>query len=73
MDSTLIQENSRLKDELDTAKKYIQELEFFKGLYLKHVDYEIKMFTENMPDGPAKDDFIKMMLKQFYKMENKTH
>ena len=73
MDSTLIQENSRLKDELDTAKKYIQELEFFKGLYLKHVDYEIKMFTENMPDGPAKDNFIKMMLTQFYKMENKPH
>lgn len=73
MDSTLIQENSRLKDELDTAKKYIEELEFFKGLYLKHVDYEIKMFTENMPDGPAKDNFIKMMLTQFYKMENKPH
>jgi hypothetical protein len=28
------------------------------------------MFTENMPDGPVKDDFIKMMLKKFYKMEN---
>jgi hypothetical protein len=70
MDSTMLQENIKLKDELDAAKKYIQELEYFKGLYLKHVDYEIKMFTENMPDGPVKDDFIKMMLKKFYKMEN---
>lgn len=72
MDSTLIQENIQLKQDLDNAKKYIQELEFFKVMYLKHVDYEIKMYTENMADGPAKDDFIKMMLKTFYKMENKT-
>jgi hypothetical protein len=63
MDSTLIQENIQLKEELDAAKKYIQELEFFKTKYLKHVDYEIKLMTEHMKDGPAKDDFIKLLLK----------
>lgn len=63
MDSTLIQENIALKAELDAAKKYIQELEFFKVKYLKHVDYEIKSMTEHMPDGPVKDDFIKLLLK----------
>jgi hypothetical protein len=68
MESTLIQENIRLKDELAAAQKQIKELEFFKVEYLKHVDYEIKSMTENMSDGPAKDDFIKMMLKTFYKM-----
>jgi hypothetical protein len=68
MESTIIQENIRLKDELEAAQKQIKELEFFKVQYLKHVDYEIKSFTEHMVDGPAKDDFIKMMLKKFYKM-----
>jgi hypothetical protein len=68
MDSTIIQENIRLKDELEAAQKQIKELEFFKTQYLKHIDYEIKSTTEHMPEGPAKDDFIKMMLKTFYKM-----
>jgi hypothetical protein len=68
MDSTLLQENIRLKEELDAAQTYIKELEFFKVEYLKHIDYEINLMTENMVDGPAKDDFIKMMLKTFYKM-----
>ena len=68
MDSTIIQENIRLKDELNAAQKQIKELEFFKVQYLKDVDYEIKIMTEHMPDGPIKDDFIKMMLKTFYKM-----
>jgi len=68
MDSTLLQENIRLKEEIDAAQNYIKELEIFKTKYLKYVDYEIKSFTENMSDGPAKDDFIKMMLKTFYKM-----
>lgn len=68
MDSTIIQENIRLKDELNAAQKQIKELEFFKVQYLKDVDYEIKTMTEHMPDGPVKDDFIKMMLKTFYKM-----
>lgn len=63
MDSTLIQENIVLKAELDAARKYIQELEFFKAKYLKHVDYDIKLMTEHMPDGPSKDDFIKLLLK----------
>jgi hypothetical protein len=63
MDSTLIQENIQLKDELAAAKKYIQELEFFKAKYLKHVDYQIKIMTEDMSDGPSKDDFIKLLLK----------
>lgn len=63
MDSSLIQENITLRTELDAAKKYIQELEFFKAKYLKHVDYEIKLMTEHMPDGPSKDDFIKLLLK----------
>jgi hypothetical protein len=66
MDSTLIQENIRLKDELDASQKYIKELEIFKTKYLKYVDYEIAVMTEHMPDGPNKDDFIKMMLKRFY-------
>ena len=68
MDTTLLQENIRLKDELDAAQMYIKELEFFKVQYLKHIDYEIKTMTEHMPDGPDKDNFIKMMLKTFYKM-----
>lgn len=68
MDTTLLQENIRLKDELDAAQTYIKELEFFKVQYLKHIDYEIKTMTEHMPDGPDKDNFIKMMLKTFYKM-----
>ena len=68
MDSTLLQENIRLKDELENAQKTIKELEFFKTQYLKDIDYEIKSMTEHMPDGPIKDDFIKMMLKTFYKM-----
>ena len=68
MDSTIIQENIRLKDELEAAQKQIKELEFFKTEYLKHVDYEIKSMTEHMPDGPNKDSFIKMMLKTFYKL-----
>jgi hypothetical protein len=63
MDSTLIQENIALKDELDAAKKYIQELEIIKDKYIKHVDFEIKIMTEHMPDGPSKDDFIKTLLK----------
>jgi hypothetical protein len=63
MDSTLIQENIKLKDDLDAAKKYITELEIFKAKYLKHVDFEIKIMTEHMPDGPSKDDFIKTLLK----------
>jgi hypothetical protein len=68
MDSTLLQENIRLKDELDAAQKYIKELEHFKVKYLKYVDYEINVMTEHMTDGPNKDEFIKMMLKTFYKM-----
>ena len=68
MDTTLLQENIRLKDELDAAQMYIKELEFIKVQYLKHIDYEIKTMTEHMPDGPDKDNFIKMMLKTFYKM-----
>jgi hypothetical protein len=68
MDSTLLQENIRLKEELDAAQTYIKELEFFKVEYLKHVDYEIKTMTEHMSDGPVKDNFIKMMLKEFYNM-----
>ena len=68
MDTTLLQENIRLKDELDAAQTYIKELEFFKVQYLNHIDYEIKTMTEHMPDGPDKDNFIKMMLKTFYKM-----
>ncbi len=63
MDSTLIQENIALKDELDAAKKYIQELEIIKDKYIKHVDFEIKIMTEHMPDGHVKDDFIKTLLK----------
>lgn len=68
MNFPMLQENIRLKDELENAQKKIKELEFFKIEYLKHVDYEIKLMTEHMPDGPTKDDFIKMMLKKFYKM-----
>jgi hypothetical protein len=67
MDSTMIQENIQLKEELDAAKKYIQELEFYKTKFLKHMDYEIKSMTEHMPDGPAKDDFTKMMIKMMMK------
>ncbi len=62
MDSTLLQENIRLKDELEAAKAYIKELEIIKKKYMKHVDYEIKIMTEHMPDGPAKDNFIKLLL-----------
>jgi len=67
MDSTLIQENIQLKQELDAAKKYIQELEFYKTKFLKHMDYEIKSMSEHMPEGPAKDDFVKMMIKMMMK------
>lgn len=67
MDSTLIQENIQLKEELDAAKKYIQELEFYKAKLFKNIDYEIKTMSEHMPDGPVKDDFIKMMLKMMLK------
>jgi hypothetical protein len=63
MDSQLIQENIQLKNEINTANKYIKELEIIKEKYLKHVDYEIKSMTEHMPDGPIKDDFIKLLLK----------
>ena len=67
MYSTLIQENIRLKEELNAAKKYIDELEFYKAKLFKNINYDITLMTEHMPDGPAKDDFIKMMLKMMLK------
>ena len=63
MDTTLLQENNQLKNELNAAKKYIEELEVYKTKYLKQVEYEIKLMTEHMPDGQSKDDFIKLLLK----------
>jgi hypothetical protein len=67
MDSTLIQENIRLKDELDAAKKYIVELELYKAKFFKHIDYEINLMSSEMRDGPAKDEFRQMMLKMMLK------
>lgn len=63
MNSTMIQEIITLKKELYAAKKYIQELEIIKAKYLKSRDYEISVMSEHMPEGPAKTDFINMMLK----------
>lgn len=65
MDTTLIQENFRLKDELEAAYKYITELEEIKKKYTKYVDEQIKIMSEHIPDGPAKDDFIKVLLKLY--------
>jgi hypothetical protein len=67
MDSTLIQENIRLKDELESAKKYIAELEFYKAKLFKNIEYDINMMSSEMRDGPAKDDFRQMMLKMMLK------
>jgi hypothetical protein len=67
MDSTLIQENIKLKEELDAARKYIQELEFYKAKLFKNIDYEINLMTEQMSDGPAKDNFTKMLLDMMLK------
>jgi hypothetical protein len=67
MDSTLIQENNRLKDELDAAKKYIQELEIYKTKLFKQINYEIDIMSEHMNDGPAKDEFRQMMFKMMLK------
>lgn len=67
MDSTLIQENIKLKEELDAARKYIQELEFYKAKLFKNIYYEINLMTEQMSDGPAKDNFTKMLLDMMLK------
>ena len=67
MDSTMIQENIRLKEELEAAKKYIQELEIYKAKLFKNIEYDIKMMSSEMPEGPAKDDFRNMMLKMMLK------
>jgi hypothetical protein len=67
MDSTLIQENIRLKDELDAAKKYITELEKYKAILFRNIEYDINMMSSEMRDGPAKDEFRQMMLKMMLK------
>lgn len=61
----LFQENTNLKNEIESLKKQNQELEFFKTKYLKHIDYQIKTMTEHMQDGPIKDDFIKLLIKMY--------
>lgn len=66
MDTTLLQENIRLKDELEAAKEYIKELEIIKKKYMKMVDFKIQLMTENMPEGPVKEDFIKELLRVFF-------
>jgi hypothetical protein len=67
MNSTLIQENIRLKDELETAKKYITELEMYKAKLFKNIEYDINLMSSEMRDGPAKDEFRQMMLKMMLK------
>jgi hypothetical protein len=67
MDSTLIQENIKLKEELEAAKKYIIELEFYKAKLFKSIEYDINMMSSEMPEGPAKEDFRQMMLKMMLK------
>ena len=66
MDTTLLQENIRLKDELESARAKIKELEIIKQKYLKMVNFKIQLMTENMPEGPIKEDFIKELLKGFF-------
>lgn len=67
MDSTLIQENIRLKEELETARKYIAELESYKTILFNDIEYKINAMSSNMRDGPAKDEFKQMMLKMMLK------
>jgi hypothetical protein len=67
MDSTLIQENIKLKEELEAAKKYIVELEFYKAKLFKNIEYDINMMSSEMAEGPAKEDFRQMMLKMMLK------
>ena len=62
----LEEENKYLKDEVERLKKDNEILETIRKKWQKHVDYEIKSMTEHMPEGKSKEDFIKMMMKQFF-------
>lgn len=60
------EENEYLKKEVERLIRENEELEVIKSKWLKHVDYRIKIMTENMKEGEYKEECIKMLMKQFF-------
>jgi FtsZ-binding cell division protein ZapB len=66
MSNSIQEENEYLKREVERLKQENEALEVIKKKWQRHVDYEIKSMSEHMPEGKAKEDLIKMMMKQFF-------
>jgi hypothetical protein len=64
--SNIQEEIVHLKGEVERLTKENEALNIIKKKWDKHVDYQIKTMTMDMSEGKAKDDFIKMMMKQFF-------